>query len=125
MCGSRRPAGFERRVPASGWTGAAQFLVVLVASLDEAALRLEGGHILMGELAAELVERGPGGVEALDETLVDGQPLAVALVPVGGGNPLVALDQLGQMLAHQPPRILRERVEQLGLAEAAFEQGKL
>src|SRR6185295_17988411 len=62
-----------------------QLLAFLVAGLDEPPLRLEGGHVLMGELAAEIVERDLGGVEPLDEALVHGQPLAVALAAIGGG----------------------------------------
>src|SRR5688572_15004079 len=74
---------------------AADVVVVPVAALDEPPLRLERAQILVGELAAEIVERAAGGVEPGDEPLVDGQSFAVALPAILGRHPLVALDQLG------------------------------
>jgi hypothetical protein len=97
----------------------------LVAALDETTLGLERLAVALDELVADLPERLAGGVEAGDEPLVGGQAFAVGLVAIGGGDALVAFDQLGQMLAHQPPSVLGEGVERVDLGQPRFEQGQL
>ena len=80
-------------------------------------MRLERGEIVAGELGTDVVERLAGRAETSQQPLVDGKAFAVALQAVGGGNALVALDQLGEVLAHQAARILGERIQQIGLLE--------
>src|SRR3546814_10694734 len=79
----------------------------------------------MRQLAAEIVERLLRRVEAGHEALVDRHALGVALVAILGWNPLIAFNELGQRPAHQPARLLGERVENVGPGQSLLAEGKL
>ena len=80
------------------------------ASADVADLRpaLEARAAARADrVAAELSRRA----EAAEEAVLDAVAFGVALGAHRGGHAFVTFDEVGEVLPHQPPRVLRERVE--------------
>ena len=94
-------------------------LFLAVAALDEAALGFERRHVGLAPASPKSRSAPRGPPPGLDQPLVDADALAVALAAIGGGNMEVAVDQVGQVHRHQPPRILGIGVERRRSAPAS------
>src|SRR6476469_8038037 len=106
------------------WRALALDPLLPISGLDEAALSLQRCDVGTGQLLADLAKSRPACGKPLDQSLIHRLSLAVLFLAVGGRHAFIAVDEPGQVDRHQPPRVLRRRVECLDAFERLPQRGQ-